>query len=69
MSARCPKCGHPSDVPSGITLRAMWCSTCRLEFEEDDHDGLVGYGDPAGIVERQEERRLAERERARRQRR
>ena len=63
---KCPRCQRKSSTPSGTTPRAYYCHGCRIEFEPES-DGDIGYGDPARIAERREQREIADQARRKRE--
>ena len=70
MSApRCPRCGKKSHTTSGTSPHAMFCHGCGIEFEPEGVEGMsdIGYGDPARIAERREQREIAEKARKNRE--
>ena len=67
MSApRCPRCDKKSHTTSGTSPHAMFCHGCGIEFEPEGVEGMsdIGYGDPARIAERREQREIREKRQA-----
>ena len=60
---KCPRCQRKTATTSGTTPRAYFCPHCRIEFEPES-DGDIGYGDPARIAERREQREIREKRQA-----
>ena len=58
---KCPKCGTHKTRPNGDRL--FFCSVCNMLFEPES-DGDIGYGDPARIAERREQREIREKRQA-----
>ena len=59
----CPMCGNARHVrPNGDRL--FYCTACGGLYDDSGDDGTIGYGDPARIAEKREQREIREKRQA-----